>query len=113
VEKLNEPKWKNDLVKIIWAYAYNNGLTTQDGNHDYLPKGLSDLVADVRNRCDRCGKTNVQALRDLNKSGRRVYVINSYQCCRVQKDVEDYVPKLCVNCHLELQAQRPHNTISV
>lgn len=113
MEKLNEPKWKNDLVKAIWAYARSNELTTQDGSNDYLPEGLGDLVAAIRNRCDRCGKTNEQALRDLNQAGRRVYVINSYQCCRVQNDIEGYVPKLCVSCHQELQAQRPHNTISV
>jgi len=109
-EKLNEAKWKNALVKVIWAYAHNNALTVQDGAHDNLPKGLGDLVAAIRNRCDRCGRPRI--LKSI-MSPVDVSDISPYQCCWVHTETEDYCPHYCVECHQELQRQRPHDTISV
>lgn len=109
-EKLNEAKWKNDLVKVIWAYARSNNLTIHDRNHDNLPKGLGDLVADIRNRCDRCGKSREQI---THEPYRGFSLIDPYQCCWVHTESEDYCPHYCVECHHELQRQRPHETISV
>jgi hypothetical protein len=109
-EKLNEPKWKNDLVKAIWAYARSNGLTVQDGNHDNLPKGLGDLVVDIRSRCDCCGRPRIlkSVMSPVSFSD-----IDPYQCCWVHSETEDYCPHYCVECHWELQKQRPHDIISV
>jgi hypothetical protein len=106
VDKLNEPKWKNDIVKTIWNYARETGLV-KNGN---LPGGLGEVVRDVRRRCDRCGKTPEKAKKD---SGPSEIGIWPYQCCWVHTEEEDYCPHLCIECHRELQKQRPHDVISV
>lgn len=98
IDKLNEPKWKNDLVKRIWKYA------RQLGYEDELPEGLADLVHNIRDRCDRCG-ISPNSLAGLG--------ITEYQCCRVHTETEDYCPRLCLSCHRKLQQARPHEAISV
>jgi hypothetical protein len=114
VDKLNEPKWKNDLVKTIWDYARQNGLvrkskTSEDPStmHEALPSGLGQLILIIRSRCDRCGK-NVEEELVENRSG-----FSRYQCCWVHTETEDYCPNLCLNCHNELKRMRPHETTSV
>ena len=106
VDKLNEPKWKNDIVKTIWKYARENGLV--DGN-GHLPKGLGEIVRDVRRRCDRCGQIPEKAREDSDAD----IGIWPYQCCWVHTETEDYCPHYCLECHQELQKQRRHEVISV
>ena len=148
MDKLNEPKWKNDLVKIVWTYARSSGLvivdpSKTDAGHERLPEELSDLVFNIRARCDRCGMPRARlsaegiaahairtlkntrfswplfdelstVLKDvLGRHGLGGVEIDPYQCCRVMNVTEDYCPNLCVPCHQELQRQRPHSTISV
>lgn len=91
--KLNEPFWKNDLVKRIRAYARSLGYEKA------LPEGLADLIHNIRARCDRCG---------ILKAG-----MTHYQCCWVKTSQEDYCPLLCDTCHSELVMERPHATVSV
>ena len=98
---LNEPKWKNDVVKMVWAYARENCLLT---NEKRLPSGLGQIIRRVRICCDRCG---------IQREGAPLRDVCRYQCCRVSNDVEDYVPQLCLDCHEALQKQRPHEVISV
>ena len=99
-DKLNEPKWKNDLVKRIWEYARENELLV-NGN---LPSGLGQIVGRVRMCCDRCGiQRENAALQDVSR----------YQCCWVHTDIEDYCPQLCLPCHKELQQARRHAVVSV
>lgn len=131
------------MIKAIWDYARASGLVTVDectSPHEQLPKGLGDLVLDIRARCDRCGmprkrinvegivaRTNLPSCLPLQK---RVEIaerleealvkhslggieLDLYQCCRVETDEESYVPDLCVDCHRKLQEIRPHSTISV
>lgn len=98
VHKLNEPKWKNDLVKRIWQHA------RQLGYKDELPEGLGDLVHNIRARCDRCG---------ISPNAPGIFGITHYQCCWVHTETEDYCPKLCLSCHKKLREARPHDTISV
>jgi hypothetical protein len=114
MSRLNEPKWKSDLVKIIWEYARQNGLvikskTGEDPGRmlEALPVGLCQLVIIIRARCDRCGKNVEQELLD-HGSG-----FDPYQCCWVHTETEDYCPHLCLDCHNELKSIRPHETTSV
>lgn len=101
MDKLNEPKWKNDIVKVIWAYARENGLLV---NGRRLPSGLGQIVTRVRICCDRCGIQQKDApLKD----------VCHYQCCWVQTETKDYCPKLCLDCHRKLQDARPHAVVSV
>lgn len=99
-EKLNEPKWKNDLVKRIWKYAMEEDLLEGQGK-EHLPLGLGMLVIRVRDCCDRCGLLYAQGN------------LSRYQCCWVHTEQEDYCPELCDACHNELKKQRPHETVSV
>jgi len=99
-DKLNEPKWKNDIVKRIWKHARANGLLV----NGRLPNGLGQIIHRVRMCCDRCGILRADA---PCKSVRR------YQCCWVRNDKEDYCPQLCLNCHDNLQKKRPHEVVSV
>lgn len=105
VDKLNEPKWKNDIVRLIWKYAREADLV-KNGN---LPEGLGEIVRDVRSRCDRCGKTPERAREDSDAD----IGIWPYQCCWVHTEEEDYCPHLCLECHKELLKERPHAVISV
>jgi hypothetical protein len=114
MEKLNEPKWKNDLVKTIWEYARQNGLVTHSKTSEdpariieTLPRGLGNLILLIRGRCDRCGKNVEQELVDYRSGFAR------YQCCWVHTETEDYCPNLCLDCHNELKQIRPHETVSV
>jgi hypothetical protein len=104
-DKLNEPKWKNDLVKVIWEYARKTG-QVYDGR---LEPGLGELIANIRDRCDRCGRSRIFL---LNQS-RGQESVDPYQCCWVHSETEDYCPHLCLACHEEFQKLRPHETISV
>lgn len=106
VDKLNEPKWKNDIVKTIWKYAREVKIE-RFSNHGELPEGLAEIIIDIRNRCDRCGKSRQTALQDSDIN------ITRYQCCWVYTETEDYCPHYCLECHQELQKQRPHAVISV
>ena len=106
VSKLNEPKWKNDIVKTIWAYNNSGVLKPRFSDQGNLKEGLGEIIHDVRSRCDRCGKSWENAR--LEHDG-----INCYQCCWIHSETEDYCPKLCVECHNELQSVREHDTISV
>jgi hypothetical protein len=100
-DKLNEPKWKSDLVKRIWQHA------RQLGYVDELPEGLGDLVANIRDRCDRCG------MRRRKIHGGDGVDIDPYQCCWVKTETEDYCPHYCLDCHRLMQEARPHETTSV
>ena len=97
---MNEPKWKNDLVKRIWKHARDEGLL-QGKNKDRLPLHLGLLVVNIRDSCDRCGTPYSQGN------------VSRYQCCWVHNEDEDYCPKLCDGCHDELKKKRPHETFSV
>ena len=148
-EKSNEPLWKSDLVKRIWEYARASGvvvvdvsLNPSDACRERLPEGLSVLVRNIRNRCDRCGRpgkrVNVEGIiaraladypvhlslqtkigiaqkidRVLIDFGLDGFELDTYQCCRIETDQESYVPKLCIDCHNDLKKTRPHATISV
>ena len=101
MEKLNEPEWKHDLVKRIWVHARSLGFK------DKLPQGLGNLILQIRSGCDRCGIDRKTAKKETGLD------ISPYQCCWVHSDTEDYCPHLCINCHHELQKQRPHATVSV
>jgi hypothetical protein len=107
---LNEPKWKSDLIGIVWAYARENKLLDTNGK-DLLP-GLGNLVREIRSRCDRCGKTPKQAQQDENWTN-RMNPICTYQCCAVNHGLEQYTPKLCPSCHQELEKIFPHPVLSV
>ena len=99
-DRLNEPKWKNDIVKLIWDYARENDLLV----NGRLPNGLGQIVRRVRICCDRCGVLRKDApLKDVCR----------YQCCRVTNEEEDYNPELCLDCHEDLQEKRPHEVVSV
>ena len=105
--KLNEPKWKNDLVKRIWKYARETRILRFSNSGEVLTEGLGEIITDVRNRCDRCGKSRKQAAEESSIQ------ITRYQCCWVQTATENYCPKLCLECHTELQDLRPHAVVSV
>lgn len=112
----HEPFWKSDLVGRIWAYARSSGIVLVDSARDdagreTLPPGLSDLVRDIRSRCDRCGKTVKQAQIDENEP--IMNPISTYQCCHIHSLTEDYTPKLCLECHNALKRIWPHETTSV
>jgi hypothetical protein len=99
-DKLNEPKWKNDIVKRIWTYARENELLV----NGRLPSGLGQIVHRVRICCDRCGIQRHDApLKDVSR----------YECCWVTNEEEDYSPQLCLDCHEELRKRRPHEVVSV
>ena len=100
MEKLNEPKWKNDLVKRIWQHARAIGCK------DKLPDGLARLVWDIRNSCDRCGVKQ-------HPSPMGPVFVTRYQCCWVHTEEEDYCPQYCDTCHNKLRKERPHETVSV
>ena len=101
MEKLIEPEWKHDLVKRIWVHARSLGYK------DKLPPGLSMLVLEIRNSCDRCGSSRKMV---IEKTGMD---IAAYQCCWVNTPIENYCPHLCITCHNKLKDQRPHETVSV
>lgn len=112
--KANEPQWKSDLIGRIWAYARSNELVIVDAARDdagreTLPKGLGDLIRNIRMRCDRCGKTPKEALRETQD----LTGVETYQCCWVHTATEDYAPKLCLTCHNELKRLWSHETTSV
>ena len=103
---LNEPAWKNTIVKAIWKHAREVKIA-RASNDLVLTEGLGEIISDVRSRCDRCGKSRKQAAEESNIQ------ITRYQCCWVHTETEDYCPKLCLECHRELQDVRPHEVISV
>lgn len=112
----HEPFWKSDLVGRIWAHARSSGLVVVDSARDdagreTLPKGLGDLIGEIRSRCDRCGKSVEQAQIDENEAIMNPIV--TYQCCHIHSLTEDYTPKLCLTCHNELKRIWPHAVISV
>ena len=112
--KSHEPFWKNDLIGRIWSYARSNGLVIidaarDDAGRETLPKGLGDLIRNIRMRCDRCGKTPEEARRETDD----LIGIDAYQCCWIHTIVEDYAPKLCLACHDEMKRIWPHATTSV
>ena len=106
VDKLNEPRWKNEIVKLIWEYARQANLVS----NGRLPEGLGEIIRDVRSRCDRCGKSGKKAKEDSGLSGIGIW---PYQCCWVHTKTEDYCPHYCLECHRELQKQRRHEVTSV